>query len=148
MNYYGARQKQDTKKWDYTCRNDDRIWPVGYCGGWKEYNKEDVTKRLGEGMYDGLVREQNQSLPFKSKYHTDGHDTKEAACSCYRAYLLDQKTRFGEQQNQQKKCEVCQKWTQKFAETSMDIHYLCEEHLNKETLEKIFPEVAEIISSY
>lgn len=44
MNYYGARQKQDTKKWDYTCRNDDKICPVGYCEGWKDYDKENITK--------------------------------------------------------------------------------------------------------
>lgn len=30
MNYYEPRQKTDGK-WHYTCRNDDRIWPVGYC---------------------------------------------------------------------------------------------------------------------
>jgi hypothetical protein len=36
MNYYAAREIQDesgrgTGRWHYTCRNDHRIWPVGYC---------------------------------------------------------------------------------------------------------------------
>jgi len=31
VNYYCARQHATNGKWDYTCRNDGRIWPVGYC---------------------------------------------------------------------------------------------------------------------
>lgn len=37
MNYYGARQidpkadRTDAGKWRFTVRNDDRIWPTGYC---------------------------------------------------------------------------------------------------------------------
>lgn len=36
MNYYGPRERRDEHGqpaglWHYTCRNDDRIWPVGYC---------------------------------------------------------------------------------------------------------------------
>jgi len=36
VNYYGPRELQDgdgkgTGLWHYTVRNDDRIWPVGYC---------------------------------------------------------------------------------------------------------------------
>ena len=34
MNYYKARQiasDDSTERYHFTCRNDDRIWPVGYC---------------------------------------------------------------------------------------------------------------------
>lgn len=34
MNYYAARQVEvgpNAGRWHYTCRNDDRIWPVGLC---------------------------------------------------------------------------------------------------------------------
>lgn len=31
MNHYAPRQHAVTKRWDYTCANDGRIWPVGYC---------------------------------------------------------------------------------------------------------------------
>ena len=31
VNYYSARVREDGK-WDYTCQNDNRVWPVGYCG--------------------------------------------------------------------------------------------------------------------
>src|SRR5437879_128061 len=35
MNYYDARERQKDGKgigiFDYTCMNDDQIWPVGYC---------------------------------------------------------------------------------------------------------------------
>jgi hypothetical protein len=30
VNYYQPREHKDGG-WHYTCRNDDRIWPVGYC---------------------------------------------------------------------------------------------------------------------
>ena len=36
MNYYGPRQRKDGK-WDYTCRNDGHIWPVGYCHEYEEW---------------------------------------------------------------------------------------------------------------
>jgi hypothetical protein len=31
MNYYEARQRKNSEKWDYTCTNDGESWPVGYC---------------------------------------------------------------------------------------------------------------------
>ncbi len=36
MNYYDARELQGpdgqgTGRWHYTCMNDGRIWPIGYC---------------------------------------------------------------------------------------------------------------------
>lgn len=37
MNYYEARRvdpdanRPDAGKWRYTCMNDGRIWPIGYC---------------------------------------------------------------------------------------------------------------------
>lgn len=31
MNYYGARQRKDDGRWNYTCTNDGMTWPVGYC---------------------------------------------------------------------------------------------------------------------
>jgi hypothetical protein len=31
MNYYAARQHQETKKWKYTMANDGKVYEVGYC---------------------------------------------------------------------------------------------------------------------
>lgn len=36
MNYYDARQRKSDNRWDYTCMNGDRVWPVGYCGDHKD----------------------------------------------------------------------------------------------------------------
>lgn len=39
MNYYAPRQLknpatgQPTGLWHYTCLNDGRVWPIGYCAG-------------------------------------------------------------------------------------------------------------------
>lgn len=49
MNYYKASQRKDTKRWDYTCTNDNRTWPIGYCredGGHEtEQEARDCYKR-------------------------------------------------------------------------------------------------------
>ena len=37
MNYYDARQRVEDRRWAFTCRNDDRIWAVGYC---RDHEKE------------------------------------------------------------------------------------------------------------
>src|SRR4051812_48360403 len=58
MNYLKARQMQSTGKWHYTCRNDNFVWPQGYCAQ--------------EG----------------SACHSTGHNTAEEACECYKQYQL------------------------------------------------------------
>ena len=31
MNYYQARQRETTKRWDWTCMNDGKVWAVPPC---------------------------------------------------------------------------------------------------------------------
>jgi hypothetical protein len=54
VNYYGARELRDADgkgigRYHYTCRNDNRIWPVGYCveheGHATEQEAQDCYKR-------------------------------------------------------------------------------------------------------
>ena len=147
MNYYDARQRQTDKRWDYTCQNDGRVWPVGYCAGYHEPKD------------DGIVRwredERQRVIANKDKYHRDGHATDEEARECYRLYLLDndvQEMTFAEAQHPcvapvgESKCNV---WTQKALEIRHGGHYpLCDEHRNRETLEKLFEAPGQIMSSY
>lgn len=59
MNYYGARQREGDKKWDYTCKNDNRVWPVGYCAqsdGGHHDTKEDAYKCYTKYLLDNRMR--------------------------------------------------------------------------------------------
>lgn len=151
MNYYGPRQHGTGKRWDYTCMRDDRIWPVGYCGGWRERTREALSKIVSMPDVEAILREQEEDRKnHLAKYHTKGHETAEEACACYRNYLLDHHLRLdGKFHDAKEKCAECSDWTQTFARVhgSSPI-VLCESHLNRETVEKHYGPISEIISSY
>ena len=85
MNYYDARQRGEDGPWDFTCRNDDRIWAVGFCArrvpcecGTIEtaYRpKEDCENCGGHGWVD-------------NPNYCGSHETVEEARACFRSYLL------------------------------------------------------------
>jgi hypothetical protein len=132
MNYYDARQRNEDKRWDYTCRNDDRIWPVGYCHTYVEPEELDKIWPMRE-------EEREKHVANKHKYHTTGHATAEEACECYREYLLDQELRLGNKWDSQHHCEVCDAWTDMYAEVGHTKYMnLCEAHNNREEVEKLF----------
>lgn len=142
MNYYKARQRQSDLKWDYTCQNDDRVCPVGYCHKYKEWTQEEM-KRFGLVSSD-----LEKSAKDKDKYHTHGHDTQEEAEACYREFLLDQELSLNHKDtNTQRKCEVCGEWTQGLAYLDMRVFNLCDKHMNRESVATLFKEVGEIWSS-
>lgn len=118
MNYYQPRELlkdgKPTGLWHYTCRNDDRVWPVGYCA---------------------------QDCP--------GHATPEEAREHYRQYLLDNARYDGYLRDEQRKCEICGAWTQRYAEgPHIFMHVLCDEHCNREGLSQVIGTMGDIISSY
>ncbi len=55
MNYYQPRQTTDGH-WHYTCRNDDRIRPVGYCAErrCKHETPEEAIECYGEYQLSGM----------------------------------------------------------------------------------------------
>ena len=136
MNYYQACQREDGR-WDYTRTNDGVTRPYGYCAGWVEYTKEDAM-RLGEPE---LLRENDLTLPFKDKYHTDGHTTETEAVLCYRQYLLDQRLRLNKVlTTTQYQCRVCGAWTNLYAELDHTYHWpLCGQHNNLAVVENLYP---------
>jgi hypothetical protein len=145
VNYYRARQRKDGK-WDYTCRNDGRIWPVGYCA---EYNEDFSNLGMGEVYQDWFAEDYKRKYaPTQDKHHTCGHDTAEEACECYKQFLLDHNLRLKIQSSDtQRKCEVCGEWTQLYAELDCQMWNLCEVHNTREVVESLF-EVFEICSSW
>jgi hypothetical protein len=59
MNYYEARQTNDKTGWHYTCRNDDRIWPVGYCAEHDPHpTAEEAVQCFHRYLLDGQAEEQ------------------------------------------------------------------------------------------
>lgn len=64
MNYYEARQMRDDKGepsgiWHFTCRNDDRIWPVGCTKDCKHTTAEEacqhwVETEIARGVRHGM----------------------------------------------------------------------------------------------
>ncbi len=150
MNYYKASQRKDNQ-WDYTCQNDGHIWPVGYCSmrPLKDCEQESVPW-LPKEAWDKYKLE---ILARKEKYHDHGHATPEEACNCYKEYMMDTSLRLYiptpeqlESMDTQHKCEVCKDWTSCMAELDHQHWHLCQKHLNRETVEKLYS-VAECWSS-
>lgn len=137
MNYMQPRKRQTDKKWDYTNMNDGIVYPIGYC--------REFTELTGSSF---PVSEQQceEHRKFKNKYHTDGHDTYEDACKCYKDYLLDHSVQIHESKNTQHQCQICKEWTQQIVEVEYSTFYICKNHIIRESLEKLFS-VDQVISS-
>lgn len=128
MNYYKASQRNKDKRWDYTKNG----MPIGYC---KEYCELDSNIE--------------SFCATKHKHHTEGHETKEEACECYKEYLLDHRLILDRKMsNQQLKCEICKEWTNGFAEIDCNIFTLCPKHNNRKSVEEIMGEINESYSSW
>lgn len=129
MNYYEPKKRQSDGKWDYT-RNSQ---PAGYCHAFQEFEKEFIENFH---ISDSEVEKHNK---FADKYHSDGHDTEEEACKCYKEYQLDHKLQLDhEDKHQQRRCKVCGEWTTKFAMVDYSIYQLCDKHCTREEVEKLY----------
>lgn len=131
MNYYQPRQRESDQRWDYTCKRDKQIWPIGYCSG-----------RSAEG-------------PHADKYHSDGHASAEEATNCYMLYLLDNELRFddGEGSRVLHVCQYpgCEEFTGGHATVGTGpcaIYSLCEAHRTREAVEVLFKAPGLVISSF
>lgn len=110
MKYYQVRElKSDEGTYHYTCRRDDLIWALGYCGGeplvdkeeWADERSHERAGEIQEGS-DGvsLTEHEKRAISdnkraverFGEKYHACGHESRQEAIECYTEYVLDQKT--------------------------------------------------------
>jgi hypothetical protein len=132
MNYFQARQRKESKRWDFTCKNDGRIWPVGYCAG----------KKIGESA----------DPPTSDKYHDDGHETEAEARECYKQYVLDNELHFDAREDSRSMhvCAYpgCDEFTKGIATLGCARMWpLCDEHRNKEAVSELYTAPSQIISS-
>jgi len=131
MNYYMARQRKDSLRWDFTCKNDGRIFPVGYCAGGQVW-----CQAKGE---------------HADKYHDGGHATAEEAAECYRQYQLDNHLRFdaGEGARVLRVCEHpdCEEFTGGTASVQYKVLNLCDAHRTREVVEQLYEAATQITSS-
>lgn len=152
MNYYAARARESDKKFDYTCMNDGVVWPVGYCHAYGPFDEKDLGP-VFMGDANRMARENEENGRHAHKYHRDGHATPGEACSCYRQYLLDHRSRLHAKKKEAaqtlEKCAICGAWCSNMGEVGNWHHwFLCDEHLTQESLEKLLPSVGETWSSY
>jgi hypothetical protein len=169
MNHWRAAQRTgrddgSTGRWDYTCGNRRTgTYSVGYCSGW-QYDKWIERAKSPQpgtlvGDVEGLEQERDQRLPSKDKYHTDGHATADEAIACFRQFKLDTSLDFlkppatAHPQSLhacEEKSKTCRNYTANLATiagSSFGSWYLCDEHLNRESVERLF-KVGESWGSY
>lgn len=117
MRHYVAKQRVSDGRWDYTCGSS----PVGYC----------CNERLAE-VFKG------EGLWIEGKHHVDAHATREEAEACYKAYLLDTRTRESAMKDQMGRCRVCGEFTTGLmCVGAYQLYILCDAHRNREALESL-----------
>lgn len=53
MNYLQARKRISDGRWAFTCRNDERIWPVGYCASGHDHEtREEAEECYGKYLIE------------------------------------------------------------------------------------------------
>lgn len=136
MQHCCARQRAADQRWDFTRQG----YPTGYCGG---FPKSDNPHNI-HGYEEWVA----SCEPYRHKFHTDGHATKEEACDCYLEYELDFHLRESESSNEQHKCQECGIWTTHIVCLGgYSIYYLCSEHATRDIVKKLHGPVGEIWSS-
>jgi hypothetical protein len=137
MNYYQAREKIDTDGnptgiYHYTCRNDNRIFPVGYCSDMRT-----CPVCNGRAWHTTEHCDTCDNKGYVKVAPCLGHATPEEAEAHYREYQLDTSDYSREMMNQQQRCRVCNNWTSRFASLGDGpgrIFVLCDQHCNRESL--------------
>lgn len=94
MNYYAARERLSDGRFDFTCRNDDKTWPVGYCHEYRQWSASDFNFMSEEAAAREAEKLNQKYEPVREAFHSDGHATAEEAQACYRRFLLDTRLEF------------------------------------------------------
>jgi|GEM_PF-4268286 len=142
MNYAEARQRKSDKRWDWTTKN-GRVWPTGYCAGWIVWTPE-LAARVSLPLAV-LQAEQTKEQPYRAKYHTDGHESREDAERCFYEYSLDHlKTVTMARHRVPCVFPGCAEWTQTALESPgmgglFPLVELCAEHCTRAAVERIHP---------
>lgn len=137
---YHVLQRDSDKRWDMTVSSDEEGWvhPIGYCAGWFDWDDERHAQRHGDEFVRRAKEDQQKLLPFKGGFHRDGHATSEEAEACWKKYELDVELEFRDSSSEQKKCQVCDAWTTRYAELGHAFHrrfVLCQKHATRDQVE-------------
>lgn len=150
MNHDAPRQKKDGT-WGYTTLNsrDSQPYAIGYCSPFQEWSDETIALIFG-GEEAGRERYEAYIEPFRQlrhKFHDGGHPDKEAACECFKEYILDHELTLHMHHLKDgvilRACahDECNELTSGYAQAGKGIGTLiplCPEHLNRETVGKLF----------
>ena len=98
MNYYQPRELKDKDGnpsgiWHYTCMNDGRIWPVGYCaqgcpghdtkeGAYEHYRQYELDTSRYDGTYSGTQRKCEICGEWTQRFASVGPDHMEMHTLC------------------------------------------------------------------
>ena len=115
-------------------------------------NYYQARQRKNDGLWHYTVMNDHQiwAVGYCAQGCT-GHQTQQAAQAHFREWVLDNATFDGTLSNQQRKCEVCEAWTDRIAQSGIgmtDIHVLCDVHRTRDWLATVLPEQDVIISSW
>lgn len=150
MNYYDARPLLDGEGWHYTCRNDGRVWPVGYCSP-----KRTCPDCNGDSF---MLRSNCATCDNKGVVTVDGcppHATKEEAYECATRYMIDHAREVRvSTEHSVPRCEY--EGCYRLVEDGFALQYgfgipsltiLCPAHRNKESIAETIGSVGEVWSS-
>lgn len=133
-------------KWHYTVMNDGVIWAEGYCSRYRECPDCRGRSMFSPNPADACPTCENHGVIEVEP--CPGHDTPEEACEHMTQYLLENRLRLdGQYADTQYHCEVCQAWTDRFAEVDGHPYTLCDEHRTREIVTGLFGTVGSSIAT-
>ena len=79
-----------------------------------------------------------------------GHETAAEAREHYRQFLVNERVSlFRGQMQRPERCKACGSWTRSFARIeAWDYYPLCEEHLSRETVDRLLGEVPDFVTAW
>lgn len=112
-------QRVRDQRWEMTEQSDEHsrspIQTVGYCAGpfeeaWPEY---DALTLHAQTLFTRELwnAERDRHLPFRDKYHGNGHVTEVGARQCYLDFELDHQWAAYHSTGVRMECAVCGEWT-------------------------------------
>lgn len=111
-------------------------------------NHYDARQEIGTKRWRYTCRRDREIFAVGSCDQDDGHDTAEEACACYRAHLIES-AKLSVNTSQLTLCSVpgCGDPTEEVALLPFAAYPLCEDHMTRDGLAKVMPEVGTMVSS-
>ena len=144
MKHYYARQQTDGYRWEFVVDDDGLIYSVGYCSGAPDFDDPALIESLGGKGSEAYRWYRFRVEPWISRYHKNGHDSKDEACACFRMYLLDYHTDFSVELGQMCECMICAQPTHLGAMVYGQAYVLCDQHRNRDELNGLMPVLLEL----